>query len=40
MGIQFVFADDAQRKAVDDVVAGMMNESLGPVLAGKLLRQT
>jgi type IV pilus assembly protein PilZ len=38
MGIQFVFADDAQRDAVDAVVAGMMHESLGPVLAGKLLR--
>jgi type IV pilus assembly protein PilZ len=38
MGIQFVFADDAQRKAVDDVVATMMNDSLGPVLTQKLLR--
>ena len=38
MGIQFVFADDAQRDAVDAVVAGMMHASLGPVLAGKLLR--
>jgi len=38
MGIQFVFADDAQRVAVDAVVAGMMHDSLGPVLAGKLLR--
>jgi type IV pilus assembly protein PilZ len=40
MGIQFVFADDTQRKAVDAVVAGMMHDSLGPVLAGKLLRGT
>ena len=38
MGIQFVFADDVQRVAVDAVVSGMMHESLGPVLAGKLLR--
>lgn len=38
MGIQFVFADDGQRKAVESVVEGMMNEALGPVLAAKLLR--
>lgn len=38
MGIQFVFDDEAQRLAVDAVVATMMHESLGPVLAGKLLR--
>jgi type IV pilus assembly protein PilZ len=40
MGIQFVFADDAQREAVETVVIEMMNEALGPVLAGKLLRST
>jgi type IV pilus assembly protein PilZ len=38
MGIQFVFADDAERLAVEAVVARMMNEALGPLLAGKLLR--
>ena len=38
MGIQFVFADDSQRQAVERVVTGMMHESLGPVLAEKLLR--
>ena len=38
MGIQFVYADDAQRTAVEAVVSGMMHESLGSVLAGKLLR--
>ena len=38
MGIQFVFADDSQRQAVEQVVTGMMHESLGPVLAEKLLR--
>jgi type IV pilus assembly protein PilZ len=38
MGIQFAFDDDAQRLAVDAVVAGMMNEALGPVLAQKLMR--
>lgn len=37
MGIQFVFADDGQRRAVEDVVEKMMNDSLGPVLAKKLL---
>ena len=40
MGIQFVFPDDAQRLAVEAVVAGMMHEALGPVLANKLLRST
>ena len=40
MGIQFIFAEDSQRVAVETVVAGMMNEALGPVLAEKLLRQT
>jgi len=38
MGIQFVFTDDSQREAVERVVTGMMHESLGPVLAEKLLR--
>lgn len=38
MGIQFVFGDDSQREAVERVVTGMMRESLGPVLAEKLLR--
>jgi type IV pilus assembly protein PilZ len=37
MGIQFVFDDDSQRLAVENVVAGMMNEALGPLLAQKLL---
>jgi type IV pilus assembly protein PilZ len=40
MGIQFVFADDAQRTAVETVVSGMMHESLGPLLAAKLLGQS
>ncbi len=40
MGIQFVFNDDGQRRAVDDIVAGMMNEALGPVLAKKLMGTT
>jgi len=37
MGIKFVFADDAQRLAVEAVVAGMMHDALGPRLATKLL---
>ncbi len=38
MGIKFVFADDAQRHAVESVVESMMTDALGPVLAAKLLR--
>ncbi len=38
MGIEFVFTGDEQRLAVERVVTGMMHESLGPVLANKLLR--
>jgi type IV pilus assembly protein PilZ len=37
MGIQFVFADDAQRAAVDSYVSDLMREALGPELAAKLL---
>ena len=37
MGIQFVFATDQQRQDVENVVARMMNEALGPALAKKLL---
>ena len=37
MGIQFVFADDSQRLAVEGVVTAMMSEALGPRLAQKLL---
>ena len=39
MGIQFVFASDSTRLAVESVVAAMMHEALGPVLAQKLLAQ-
>jgi hypothetical protein len=38
LGIQFVFEDDAQRRAVATVVQGMMTDALGPVLTAKLLR--
>jgi type IV pilus assembly protein PilZ len=37
MGIQFVFQDEGQRQAVENIVTKMMNESLGPVLTQKLL---
>ena len=37
MGIQFVFADDAQRDAVERFVSDLMHDSLGPELAAKLL---
>ena len=37
MGIQFIFGDDSKRIDVENVVAAMMNEALGPVLAKKLL---
>lgn len=37
MGIQFVFADASRRLAVENVVADMMSQALGPVLAKKLL---
>lgn len=39
MGIEFVFADDAQRLAVEKSVADMMRDSLGAALADKLLRR-
>lgn len=38
MGIQFVFEDESQRRAVEQLVLTMMNDALGPILAGKLLR--
>ncbi|HEY8072524.1 MAG TPA: TIGR02266 family protein [Labilithrix sp.] len=37
MGIQFVFASDAERLEVESYVGGLMRESLGPELAAKLL---
>jgi type IV pilus assembly protein PilZ len=37
MGIQFVFQDDSERTKVEEVVAGLMRESLGETLADKLL---
>ncbi len=37
MGIQFVFQDDSERRKVEEFVADLMRESLGPILASKLL---
>lgn len=39
MGIQFVFEDDGERDRVSSFVADLMRESLGNVLAAKLLKQ-
>jgi type IV pilus assembly protein PilZ len=40
MGIQFVFEGDAQRLRVEQFVADLMHQSLGPALAEKLLAQS
>jgi type IV pilus assembly protein PilZ len=37
MGIQFVFQDDSERRKVEEFVADLMQASLGPHLASKLL---
>lgn len=37
MGIQFLFANEGERKQVEDLVAGMMRSTLGRMLAAKLL---
>ncbi len=37
MGIRFVFQDDEQRAGVEALVVDLMQKSLGPVLAAKLL---
>lgn len=39
MGIQFVFKDETERDRVSSFVADLMRESLGNVLAAKLLKQ-
>jgi type IV pilus assembly protein PilZ len=39
MGIRFVFEDDQGRLNLEKVVERMMEESLGPALAHKLLRK-
>ncbi len=37
MGIRFLFADDSERQALDDVVEKLMAEALGEHISGKLL---
>lgn len=36
MGIQFIFADESQRRLVDQVVERLMTASLGPLIASHL----
>ena len=40
MGIRFVWTDDRERGAFEAVVEGLMAESLGPLVTGKLLRKS
>ena len=37
MGIQFVYASEAERRRVHEVVEKLMTESLGPLLSAKLM---
>ncbi len=39
MGIRFVWDEDARRAEFETVVEGLMQESLGPLVAQKLLRK-
>jgi len=39
MGIRFVWTADADRAAFEGVVEGLMSDSLGPVVTGKLLKK-
>ena len=39
MGIRFIYTDEAQRDSFENVVQGLMNDSLGEVLASRLLRK-
>jgi type IV pilus assembly protein PilZ len=39
MGIRFVWGDDRDRLAFEGVVEKLMSDSLGPMLAAKLLRK-
>jgi type IV pilus assembly protein PilZ len=38
MGIRFVWQDDAERRAFEQMVEKLMADSLGPLVAGELLR--
>jgi type IV pilus assembly protein PilZ len=40
MGIRFVWFDDRERITFESVVESLMSDSLGPMVAGKLLRKT
>jgi type IV pilus assembly protein PilZ len=39
MGIRFVWADPRDRDAFEGIVEGLMHESLGPLVAQRLLRK-
>ena len=39
MGIRFVWAEQRDREAFEGVVEGLMHQSLGPLVAQKLLRK-
>lgn len=39
MGIRFVWGEDADRRAFESVVEDLMEQSLGPIVAQKLLRR-
>jgi len=39
MGIRFVWNEEARRAEFEAVVEGLMSDSLGPLVAGKLLRK-
>jgi type IV pilus assembly protein PilZ len=39
MGIRFVWADERERVRFESLVEGLMQESLGPLLAQRLLRK-
>ncbi len=40
MGIRFVWSDARERTVFEDVVESLMSDSLGPMVAGKLLRKS
>ena len=40
MGIRFVWVEEARRTEFESVVEGLMQESLGPLVAQKLLRKS
>lgn len=40
MGIRFVWSDDRERALFEGVVEALMSDSLGPMVAGKLLRKS